>query len=899
MNIRVFLLVCKSFFRRYKQVLNTCFVTFLVMLFVTATALFRDNMYNMQDELNKERFGSWFVVEVKQGEANKDLSNHKFLTKPQHAGSAVTVYDGSYTFKMGYLGYISEEFFTENNMQLREGHLPQKDNEVALEYSTLVEYGYPTQIGSTIKISYSEVYSASKEDVIYEEYILCGILEEYTELWVCGDAMPTVIVNKNKYDQIDTKMKFDIYSYGIKDGVELDDWHKFYLTLNDIMKGIYYNDSVYNYELWGAEFVYTYMYLAVVIIGVAILTAKIVDYRRMRKDFNEKMRNLGASKKQLLLIRNIETMVMIILFGILGIIVAYLLGNLISDKVEATLNIDFYRIGDSVIKRSIFAMIIAILASWLSDVIVILKEKRHKKSKKIRVYISDNEKQMQKRRLNHKNHLIKIQNRFSKSEGIFVRLGIRIFNLCIIFIILGSIYNVVLAKKELEANDNKYDLVATMSDRYLKPYEFSAYIDKDIPHPEFADLYEWAFNNNKINRDYQDMLSNCGIANLKLGRSNKYLKYSNACITNGCSKNLIDMIESVAGVENVEWGLYENQRRLEWEGINYNETGLSLMQNSTELAGKDSKYLFGTEYLNVDKALFERLSKYSDSKYLDYDAFCKGEQIILLLNKNAYGNYDKTIKEGMDIVYHYYPIEEAYGYDVTESDIKKIDPDTFEEERKINEMLFDINTSAAVMPMVASVIYLDENNKEEFADLITGECYYMAIASMELANKLVDNQNELLRTCIGKYVGKDFDALYKLNLNYNKFNMRFTDSAVLFSTDNLVKAYTRVNNMKCESFYMEKNVYREQLATSIMQNAVTVILALFMNIMVAIMFAQNRCNNRTKQFEILYRNGMTKKKILIMSMYEVIREDIWCIITLPIVILLQFFTYKIKLIKLK
>ena len=158
---------------------------------------------------------------------------------------------------------------------------------------------------------------------------------------------------------------------------------------------------------------------------------------------------------------------------------------------------------------------------------------------------------------------------------------------------------------------------------------------------------------------------------------------------------------------------------------------------------------------------------------------------------------------------------------------------------------------------------------------------------------------QLLRTCIGKYVGKDFDALYKLNLNYNKFNMRFTDSAVLFSTDNLVKAYTRVNNMKCESFYMEKNVYREQLATSIMQNAVTVILALFMNIMVAIMFAQNRCNNRTKQFEILYRNGMTKKKILIMSMYEVIREDIWCIITLPIVILLQFFTYKIKLIKLK
>ena len=299
MNFGLFNLTVKSFVRRYKQVFNTCLVVFMVMLFVTLTAIFRDNMYNMQDALNKNHFGSWFVMETTAGEPNKDLSNHKFLEGPANAGRVLEFCDSKGAYNLGYLGYMDEDFYDANNVRLREGKFPEKENEIAIEYSALVEGNYSMQVGDTIRLAYYEDVPMSDENKVYRDFVLSGIIDDYTEEWYKGKDMPRAVISKAKYDEFDNRLKTNIYTYGLKTGIELDNNYDFYLTLEAYGVKLKYNQYVYDYKLWGAEFVYNYMYIAVMLVGATVLIYKMLDYCNMRNPFYQRIAKLGASKKQI------------------------------------------------------------------------------------------------------------------------------------------------------------------------------------------------------------------------------------------------------------------------------------------------------------------------------------------------------------------------------------------------------------------------------------------------------------------------------------------------------------------------------------------------------------------------------------------------------------------------
>jgi len=327
---------------------------------------------------------------------------------------------------------------------------------------------------------------------------------------------------------------------------------------------------------------------------------------------------------------------------------------------------------------------------------------------------------------------------------------------------------------------------------------------------------------------------------------------------------------------------------------------------TSDLIAEQKRYLFATEYYEPTKALYDRISKYIDPEYRDYEAFCNGEQIVVFLRKNANNVYDKSIKLGTEIRYPYYKVKifpNDIDFGMNEEVINVFNkyegthPTSKNEEAKAYYANLDIlmQYGAAGSAKVAGIVYIDENNEVEFEDILSQNAYYSAIASKAFANKLIDTQNELIKDIMQNEYENCYKEEYKLSVKDNYFRIKFNDEAIFLATDNIIKAYCAPNEIMVENYFEKNNMYREQYFTSMLQNIVTVLLAIGVNIVVMCLLSGNRFRNRKKRFDTLIQVGMSKKQLLQICILEVLREDIWCIITLPIMLPIQYILYRVKI----
>ena len=80
-----------------------------------------------------------------------------------------------------------------------------------------------------------------------------------------------------------------------------------------------------------------------------------------------------------------------------------------------------------------------------------------------------------------------------------------------------------------------------------------------------------------------------------------------------------------------------------------------------------------------------------------------------------------------------------------------------------------------------------------------------------------------------------------------------------------------------------------------MQNGATILLAVAVNIIVALMLVENRFLNRKKQFEVFVKIGMSKSQICKMSTIEALKENLFSPITAIPVTLIQYVSYRVKM----
>lgn len=488
---------------------------------------------------------------------------------------------------------------------------------------------------------------------------------------------------------------------------------------------------------------------------------------------------------------------------------------------------------------------------------------------------------------------------------------------------------------------------------YLK--DFDNYPDKSLNMDEFTqdDLINKEYNSrNRYNIPYAELRqlildngmtalftsipynspdriikSNCAIMNSPLAKD------GNNSLIEGVSSGVIDGLNEIPGIVSIDYSIFESERTWYWDNQDYHKMGIDKIiaaQRASSIAKTmknptyGSRYLFATEYVNPTKEIYDIASKYIDKSNINYDDFASGKQVIVFIQDNCEGDYDDTLKAGDTLYYNYYNVpfgqcnkagyitssNAVYPYDIPffnkynnsgkidlQVELKDEDnPDTASTTYSFTQTDLEVETmfGACVAPKVAAVIKVTDEVKEDFNGIMPDYGYYTALASTELAKKEVDNQKDLMLRITGEELTDGID----FKLQYNQIKIDYDLSSTFSATNNKVALYLKSNNITYKSNVDSKNVYRTQLVNNILQYGITIMAVIIIQLLIMAIIIRNRIESRRGKFILFRKMGMTRGKLLGICMREAIRESLWCIVTLPLMLILEVLIYSSNIRKL-
>jgi len=488
---------------------------------------------------------------------------------------------------------------------------------------------------------------------------------------------------------------------------------------------------------------------------------------------------------------------------------------------------------------------------------------------------------------------------------------------------------------------------------YLK--DFDNYPDKSLNMDEFTqdDLINKEYNSrNRYNIPYDELRqlildngmtalftsipynspdriikSNCAIMNSPLAKD------GNNSLIEGVSSDVIDGLNEIPGIVSIDYSIFESERTWYWDNQDYHKMGIDKIiaaQKASSIAKtmKDptygSRYVFATEYVNQTKKIYDIASKYIDKSNINYDDFASGKQVIVFIQDNCEGDYDDTLKAGDTLYYNYYNVpfgqcnkagyitssNAVYPYDIPffnkYNNSGKIDlqverrdednPDTARTTYSFTQTDLEVETmfGACVAPQVAAVIKVTDEVKEDFNGIMPDYGYYTALASTALAKQEVDNQKDLMLRITGEELTDGID----FKLQYNQIKIDYDLSSTFSATNNKVALYLKSNNITYKSNVDSKNVYRTQLVNNILQYGITIMAVIIIQLLIMAIIIRNRIESRRGKFILFRKMGMTRGKLLGICMREALRESLWCIVTLPLMLILEVLIYSSNIRKL-
>ena len=936
----------KSIRRRFPQIWKAALTTLVAVFFVTAVLIFQENMYQWQMSSNKSRFGDWYICEKTTKEPNKVLDENDFLEKPLKAESTVRIFDSDWNNTKLYVGSMTDDFMKQGRIRLAEGRMPEASDEITMDWNTLLKLGYEGELGQKVTINYYENDNInSDKGRLSATFTLVGILNNYTNIWQDGKNIPGAIVTEERLKEFKCTI-YNIYIYPFKDSVRTQDYANVYKKIKeDVKSQTVYNAAVYDYSPWKSKTVYAYMYIVVMVIGILALSYQLIEYRNTRRKSYNMFRQMGMTKAGIRKMYITENAFILIPAGIIGILLALAAGHFTGQALEAKSGYEFYRANMEVIIKSAGSVVIAIIVEELSGIISNIhfykKKPASKKWSGRPVTVKNN-----KSRMNRHNLVRTVSSRFIKKDGALMAVGIRFFALCICGVIIFSALKIQNAFTEYKNNDSLTDIfgyIDRTEDKdqlYMKywyylenynnlPMKPSMYsesresrMDKledtaklrkryNIQFDKLKELVEegkmWD-SNNAVKINNTDSIGRES-AQIQISRSG-YLKNPNNNIIEGFSKEFLDQLMEINGIQSVSYSAFESERTWFWDNQDYEKMQtfafhpVNYHYNKQHIDDYGDRYMFSTEYTEPTKELYSKLEKYIDKEYVDYEAFKEGKQVVLFLRNLPEGGYDDTINAGDTLYYNYYRVDEN-TYD-DKSNI--IDPSyflIFPYDKAYNRYLLDYNNThdfnpdyklmekleadydACVAPQVAAVVRVTDEVMEDFNGIIPTFGYYTAIASTNMAQQAVDRQKDIMERLIGEELSDDMD----FELCYNQISIKYDLASTFSATNNKIGVYFNNNNISYSSNVDIKNTYRTQLINSILQYGITIIAMIVMQLLIMAIVIRNRINRRKEKMKLLHSLGMRRGKIVSVCMLEALRESVWCVITMPLLLLMELLMF--------
>lgn len=936
----------KSIRRRFPQIWKAALTTLVAVFFVTAVLIFQENMYQWQMSSNKSRFGDWYICEKTTKEPNKVLDENDFLEKPLKVESTVRIFDSDWNNTKLYVGSMTDDFMKQGRIRLAEGRMPEASDEITMDWNTLLKLGYEGELGQKVTINYyGNDNINSDKGRLSATFTLVGILNNYTNIWQDGKNIPGAIVTEERLKEFKCTI-YNIYIYPFKDSVRTHDYANVYKKIKeDVKSQTVYNAAVYDYSPWKSKTVYAYMYIVVMVIGILALSYQLIEYRNTRRKSYNMFRQMGMTKAGIRKMYITENAFILIPAGIIGILLALAAGHFTGQALEAKSGYEFYRVNMEVIIKSAGSVVIAVIVEELSGIISNIhfykKKPASKKWSGRPVTVKNN-----KSRMNRHNLVRTVSSRFIKKDGALMAVGIRLFALCICGVIIFSALKIQNAFTEYKNNDNLTDIfgyIDRTEDKdqlYMKywyylenynnlPMKPSMYsesresrMDKledtaklrkryNIHFDKLKELVEegkmWD-SNNAVKINNTDSIGRES-AQIQISRSG-YLKNPNNNIIEGFSKEFLDQLMEINGIQSVSYSAFESERTWFWDNQDYEKMQtfafhpVNYHYNKQHIDDYGDRYMFSTEYTEPTKELYSKLEKYIDKEYVDYEAFKEGKQVVLFLRNLPEGGYDDTINAGDTLYYNYYRVDEN-TYD-DKSNI--IDPSyflIFPYDKAYNRYLLDYNNThdfnpdyklmekleadydACVAPQVAAVVRVTDEVMEDFNGIIPTFGYYTAIASTNMAQQAVDRQKDIMERLIGEELSGDMD----FELCYNQISIKYDLASTFSATNNKIGVYFKNNDISYSSNVDIKNTYRTQLINSILQYGITIIAMIVMQLLIMAIVIRNRINRRKEKMKLLHSLGMRRGKIVSVCMLEALRESVWCVITMPLLLLMELLMF--------
>ena len=687
MNGRLILLCLKSMLRRWKRVLRTIVTVFIAFLFVAGMLLFQENMYQYQTAVAKKHFGDWFIMNPYYN-AKKDnvLGEHIYLEKPKLAYVVNSIYDYDKETDEK-IGFFTQDFIQAGNIKLDKGEWAQNDDEVAVDWNTLLKLNQGYEIGDTISIHTYTGPTTDKENEVTKTYRLSGIINSYTNIWQGGENLPGIILTENECENIkhsnDIKQK-NIAIYGIKNIIQESDYEAMFNKMQkDTDKEMVFNSSVYAYKPWGNELVYNYIFILVMLVGIAAITYQTMAYNMTRKYTMDIHIREGAARGQITGMYMCENFIILLLSSFLGLFTACQLARLICSAIGKNMGVTFFYIGSSTYIKMLITLILSVIISIIFNVYMNISHDYNKaiKVKKDKKYNAEkyaaSGKKINIKEINNRNFIYQTHIRFMHTNGFLPNMFIRIFALVMAAVMVLCAINMHTAYKAYEKNADKDDIVAYKKENNTSAYVYyynedineykeevqkrkesaSKYATTDYKEPTELEIY----NKFRINiSSYQDYLDNADTEYIfgidrKLTLNNN-LKCADTYIYKGIDENTLKAIKDIDGVEEVHLGYFETGRSWYWDGMDYNKIGADdyISDSDGKLEEKNYKYLYASEYVEPDSSIYDIICKYAGGNAPDYEKWAAGELSVVFKDTNIRGQYDDTLQPGMTL--------NLYGY---------------------------------------------------------------------------------------------------------------------------------------------------------------------------------------------------------------------------------------------
>lgn len=970
---------------------------FLSFTFVAGVLLFRDNMYEWQIQSAKHRFGDWFVMmNGNDSRENAQLKSHPYLNDSGKVSISNYQYNNNWNQTDIKIGYMDNDFVRLANITPDKGEFPKNDDEIAVEWNTLLLLNQGTDIGQdiTLNIIVNNPKAGSGWDRITKTYKLSGILKSYTNVWVGGSNVPGIITTKNEAQNI-KRSNSAVYIYSARNYIS-GDYKDIYEGLNKKVSGsLIYNSSLYDYEPWSTSSIYEYMYIVLVILGVAGIAYQLSVYNKTRKYAYGIIKNMGATKLQMIAFICVENAVIVISSSVIGLILSIIAARLICFIVELRTGISFFTIDRGIYISLLIMLIMAVVVGSIVNICGQSSDRLHRYTSRYKL------KRLYKKYrhtrhtyiLNKNNYVKETYKRFMLGQGIVQSICIRLFSLAMMIIMIICIVNSVRTYADYKISSQKSDVIAFYKQDNNAEYiicnaendvqlEYEAGKTLDL-FKYIKDCYSNAINNvswEMYSDAYKSRTSDEGEISFSKRNLKYNIKNADALMYKDIDESTIEYVRGITGVDDISYGYFETARVWTWNTMDYNKMGIpyyvdiddnkninskNINSNNASYSSEqiNPKYLFATEYVEADSRVYDVLADITGKDEIDIQAFKDGRQVVIFLDKNPEGVYDDTITKGTDIglmCYKAYP--EYYGYidkdyassyymaiysymhdkGIVTDDFNKINSEYFHsliadnEQDKLKQLteLFeknnvkflddfytywadkgeeqfyqyvdsylDINIAdeklrvydyssdyvPAAAAEVAKVIYVDDEVKDKLKEYIPEFGQYTMLASDELGKKALDTQNNILKDYL---MLDELPEEINLSMKYNQINITYGLDSIYNGTANAVASYLGQAGYAYNSYSHDKDLIKSNTIEAYILYGFTGITAFLVYMIVSLIILKNRFFQFSDRIKILRNTGASKDIIFDMYMKQSIREMLWCIMLMPLMIILDIICIK-------